>query len=361
MVRMRSLMVCALVALGLWGQAFAQQAVDEETPGKHKKVEPPPPPAPAAAVPAAPETAAPATTTTKSKGKKTKKGKKGKAVPAESTATPAPKAPPAEPVQAVPPPPPPPPRLAPPPVAPPPPIMEEHAPPAMVTRERLEESPHAVSYSAGFRVRYISVPGWLLGAFTQNNMPLNSASIAGEFIRRKSNLDIVGSMDLSFMSPSDGNWLGNNHPAATDTDYVQFDGFKVLSFDATFIWHHALAEKWQLEYGAGVGLGIVMGRILRTSDYGGSCATDPGNVQTCHPILCANGPCTEAQLAASMTGAPDGPASPHRFEDSNVPPVIPIVNLLAGIVYQVQERTRMRLEAGFRNAFFLGLASEYQF
>jgi hypothetical protein len=86
-------------------------------------------------------------------------------------------------------------------------------------------------------------------------------------------------------------------------------------------------------------------------------------VATCHPVLptCTTGPCSEAALAASMTGQADSAATPHRFVDDNVPPVIPIVNLLLGAVFQVHPKARIRVEGGFRNAFFFGAGSEYQF
>jgi len=355
--------------------ALGQQQVDEEVPGKHKKPPPPPPapaPAPAPAAQKAPS-AEPAPEATPKKGKKQEKKTKKKkgAPPAETTTTPAAPLPPAStpppalPPPAAPAPAPPVPETTTRPAAPPPavaPAAQEAPPPSARVSE--EVAPGAVTHSAGLRLRYITVPGWFLGAFTQQNVPLNSVSFAGEYVRRKENLDIVVSLDFSFMSPSDGNWLGNNHPASTDTDFLQFKGLKIISFDVSFIWHHPFTETFLLEYGAGVGIGFVPGDILRISDGTPGCVTSPGDVTRCYPIVCAQGPCTQAELDAHK--APpnvhdDSASAPAQFVDDNKPPVVPIVNLLIGLVWQVHPKARVRFEGGFHDAFFLGVASEYRF
>jgi hypothetical protein len=355
------------LALLVWsGVTYAQQAQDDEVPGQHKKVVPPPVPAPAAATapdPAAPPTSSPAAEEPV-KPKKGKRGKKGKKTPPPEEPAPAPTpveqvAPTPEPAPAPAPAPTPAPAPAPQieeggnPLVPAPPAPRQVAPPAPVDR---------ITYSAGFRLRYITVPSWVLAAFTDESQALHSLSLAGEFVRRNGNLDIVGSLDFSFISPPDGNWLGSGHPRTTDVDYVQFRSFNLFSLDVTFIWHRPLSEWFQIEYGAGVGLGFVLGKILRTSNGSPGCVTAPGDAKQCHPILCQQGPCDEATLAASMTTAHgDSSDAPHRFEDDNVPGVIPVVNLLIGGVFQVHPKSRIRVEGGFRNAFFLGVGSEYQF
>lgn len=343
----------ALVVTFAWGvTAVAQQAVDDETPGAHKKVVPPPPePAAQPAPKAEPET--PPAEEKKGKKKKGKKKKGAEEAPPAPAPTPPPEPTPAPALPA---------RPAPAPQA----VEPEPAPRLKPVAASVERAPGEPTYSAGFRLRYITVPGWFLGAFTQVNQPLNSASIAGEFVRRKENLDVVASMDFSWMSPADGNWLGNNHPAATDTDYVQFRGLNLFSIDVSFIWHHPFNDWFQLEYGAGVGIGFVLGDILRTSDGSPGCATAPADPVVCHPVLpeCTSGPCSESALAASMAPAGvhnDSAASPHRFVDDNKPPVVPIVNLLLGAVFHVHPKARVRVEGGFRDAFFLGVGSEYAF
>ena len=126
--------------------------------------------------------------------------------------------------------------------------------------------------------------------------------------------------------------------------------------------HTYFTDWFGIHYGAGLGVGIVTGQILRTSNGSAGCAGNPGSVTACHPIICATGPCTEQQLQAAGSG-PDDPANPHRFADSNVPPAIPIINLVLGVDFRLPNVRgwEAKIEGGFYDAFFLGLGVGYTF
>jgi hypothetical protein len=332
--------------------ANAQQAQDDETPGAHKKVVPPPPPAPAAQP--APKAEEPPAEPPQ-KGKKGKKGKKKKGEDATPVVapTPPPEPPPVTPAA---------PAAAATPEPAPAPQAAEVAPAAApraaeMAVVRAEGEP---SWSLGARLRYITVPSFL--EFTQVNHPLNSASFALEGVRRKGDADIVFALDFSFMSPEDGNWLGNGKNPGTDTEYLQFKGLNVIGLEATWVWHVIFNKTAQLEWGIGGGLGIVTGKLMRIVNTSAGCASNPSDPTVCYPVVCGGGPCTDAQLA--MHQAPSSChdkscAGGNQFEDGNVPPVIPIIHILVGGVFQVSDKIRLRVEGGFHDAFFLGVASEY--
>jgi hypothetical protein len=227
---------------------------------------------------------------------------------------------------------------------------------------RAEDDPERPTYAAGAHLRYATVPSFLLGAFADPNVPLHSFAVGGHVVRRSGNLDIVASIDDTELGPPDGNWLGNGHDRSIDTDYVQFRGFRMVSLDVTWIWRRHLAHSFEIEYGAGVGMGFTLGQILRTSDGTPACTTKPGDAKACHPILCAQGPCDEATLARSMTSASsDTSTDPHRFVEGSVPPVVPVVHLLAGAIWQLANELRVRLEGGFKDTLYVGTAIEYVF
>src|SRR5262245_51649479 len=50
---------------------------------------------------------------------------------------------------------------------------------------------NAPRYGVAFRTRWITVPGWFLGLFTKQNVPVSTYGIGGEFFRRKGDFDIV--------------------------------------------------------------------------------------------------------------------------------------------------------------------------
>src|SRR5439155_23066821 len=95
-----------------------------------------------------------------------------------------------------------------------------------LAEEAPKQRPADLSYGVAARLRWVSVPAWMLNLFTKKNVPLSSWGTGISFFRRKSNFDMVVSVNYQNMSPSDGNWLGkgDSHPANLDTDFVQFNG-----------------------------------------------------------------------------------------------------------------------------------------
>jgi hypothetical protein len=226
-------------------------------------------------------------------------------------------------------------------------------PAAQLVEDAGPTRPRDLSYGVAARLRWVSVPGWLLNAFTKKNVPLSSWGTGIELLRRKANFDVVLSFGYQNMSPSDGNWLGSGNNAATDTNFVQFQKFALYSVDAAFIWHTTFTDWFGAHYGAGFGLGIVGGRILRTIDNSGDCTdANAGNLSQCHPVTCTATSCTDAQLQAG-----------GRFVSSDVPPAVPIINVVLGLDFRLP-RVRgweAKIEGGFFDAFYLGGGVGYTF
>jgi hypothetical protein len=246
--------------------------------------------------------------------------------------------------------------------------------PVVPAGEIAEDAPVAraadLSYGVAARLRWIIVPTWMLNLFTKKNVPLSSWGTGIEFFRRKANFDLVGTLSYQNMSPPDGNWLGKGHDARIDTDYVQFRGLALYGLDVSFVWHTMFNEWFGMHYGAGIGVAIVGGEILRTSNSPSLCTEDnAGNVAQCHPVPpppamvdCSSGVCREQDLVGLGPG-PDDPTNPHRFSDPNVPPVLPIVNIVVGFDFRLPQTRGWegKIEGGFYNAFFLGMGVGYTF
>jgi hypothetical protein len=222
-----------------------------------------------------------------------------------------------------------------------------------------------VSYGLGIRWGWVSVPKWMLNLFTKKNVPLSSFKTFGvEFLRRKGEFDFILSLAYQDMSPPDGNWLGRSHAANVDTDYVQFKGLGLAGIDASFVWHSYLSDWFGLHYGAGLGIGIVTGKMLRTSSSVDCTDGNVGDLTKCHPlnVPCTANGCSDAALAATEGGV-DDPTDPHRFRESNVPPALPIVNVILGMDFRLP-RVRgweAKFEGGFYDAFFIRGGAAYTF
>ena len=232
------------------------------------------------------------------------------------------------------------------------------------------KSEDAALHGIGIHVRGLFIPTWFLGLFLNASTPLNSAAIGGEYVRRKGNYDLVASVNFGFYSPADGNYLGRGKSPAIDTDYIQFRNLNVLAFEAAFVRHHYFLPWLSLVYGAGLGLGIVLGDIFRISAYQGNCHADNvGNLDQCNPVNPADTvglqkwrDNRDAWLAdAPKCEGKDSPTSPCQFREDAVWPVIPIVHLLLGVNFKINEQFSVRVDGGFHNAFYVGAGGHYFF
>ncbi|MEO8213812.1 MAG: hypothetical protein ABI560_11495, partial [Myxococcales bacterium] len=80
------------------------------------------------------------------------------------------------------------------------------------------------------------------------------------------------------------------------------------------------------------------------------------------PVVCPQGPCTEAQLRATE-GRSDTASTPSRYSDGHVPTVYPIVNLVTGLDIRLPNvpGLAMKFEIGyFFPYFFFGPSVAYQ-
>jgi hypothetical protein len=125
-----------------------------------------------------------------------------------------------------------------------------------------------------------------------------------------------------------------------------------------------------VHYGAGLGLGILTGKILRTSagtgeTAGNPCVENPGDETKCFPVTCPTGPCSEAELLrTNQNAARDRAGAPNRFKESSVPGAIPILNFLAGVDLRIPDVPGLEFrlpELGFYNAFYVGMGVNYLF
>jgi hypothetical protein len=217
-------------------------------------------------------------------------------------------------------------------------------------------------FALGARARAVFVPTSFLGSFLTASTPTNGASLGIEFIYRKADYDVVSSLDFAFMSPDDGNYLAAGHDPAFDSHYVQFHDLNLLSADVSVIGHHSwAAAPWlELRYGAGVGLGLVLGDVVLTNN-GPQCTNqNAGDLTKCYPIsngqpIALGKPTTEAQLKATEApGQIDTAATPHRHVSQDKPPVMAVINVVVGFKFRLHRNLSTQIEVGFRDGMFVG-------
>jgi hypothetical protein len=245
--------------------------------------------------------------------------------------------------------------------------------------------PSAASYGLAFRWRYLMVPGWSLNAFTEKNVPLYTPGCFGlEGFRRKvlsedpatggtTVWELALAVGYQSLSPPDGYWLGKGKDPSLDADLVQVRDLSLITLDMAFVMRQFFTRYFGIHYGAGLGLGFVRGKVLRTSaQYNPNSGTytvrNSAGQQICDASANCNEDPAKGPTLSGTEGRPDnGPGDPHRFEETGVPPALPILNLLVGVdgripIPQTQQAVEIRLEGGVFDifGFFVGLTVGYQ-
>ncbi|MEK6606784.1 MAG: hypothetical protein AABZ30_03905 [Myxococcota bacterium] len=221
-------------------------------------------------------------------------------------------------------------------------------------------------YGIGLRLRYISVPHWLLQAFLKESTQLHSWAVAGEFAWMRTEMfTFLTSVELASYDADDGNFLGKDEDPAQKTDYIQFRDLSMVSVDASFLWDHALTPKVALVWGAGLGVMIPMGDVWRASATSGCTADSAGDESTCYPTVNPANP--DSPPAHSEAALNDLAPFTDAFEDGDAAftqdlwPAYPLLSALFGVRVTLHRHFQMRFDTGFHNALFLGTSSQYFF
>jgi hypothetical protein len=218
------------------------------------------------------------------------------------------------------------------------------AAPVDLGEELPQTRPADLSYGVAARLVWVSVPSWLLNLFTKNNVPLSSWGTGISVFRRHGNFDLALSFNYQNMSPPDGNWLGSSADPTKDVNFVHFDNFALYGIDLSFIWHAFFNDWFGLHYGAGFGIGILGGHIIRA--------------------YARNGQCTAQNVSDTSVCAPDyTDPTQQPFYSGSIPAAVPIFNAVFGLDFRLPNVRgwEARIEGGFYDAFFLGGGVGYTF
>jgi hypothetical protein len=225
-----------------------------------------------------------------------------------------------------------------------------------------------ILYALGIRARYLAVPGFMLSPFLQQFTTLSSGGFGAELTRRKGTLDIVLSLDFSFYSPPDGNYLGSGKDPSLDTHYTQFKGLNFLSLDVGFIWVHDLTNWLAIMIGGGVGIGIVLGDINTVNNSNAVCnASNAGDTSKCYPINPQNGMAVKPtdpnfqQELMMLQSMKDTAQNPNYHTSPDKPPVMVVVNFIVGFKLKLHRHFNFNISGGFRDGFVFGGGPEYVF
>ncbi len=202
-------------------------------------------------------------------------------------------------------------------------------------------------YFVGARYRALVVPQFMINMFADGGTTFVVHGVGAEFGIRKDNFEILPSVWFANYSFEGVPFKGKSDGA--DAWEIIDANLKVLYLTADFLWSSPINEQFAITYGAGAGLGLVMGDITRTEGYfpgGLSGNPDGAGLARC------NGP-----------GGASGNQCPFDGEYNKTDdawPVFPWLAVQTGLRYKPHRHFVARLDVGFSTSgLFFGLGADY--
>jgi hypothetical protein len=143
-----------------------------------------------------------------------------------------------------------------------------------------------------------------------------------DFTRRKGDSEVVFSFGYDRLDAIDGYYLekGGDPLVPGKVDYTTFHNPHWYTVEFGVVNHLQIHKFLEFRYGAGIGLGLVRGKILRTSAI-----------------------CTSSNIQSDCVLDPLGS---HQNTPADVPPVLPVVDVLLGIQFRPFQFLHIHLDAG---------------
>lgn len=220
-----------------------------------------------------------------------------------------------------------------------------------------------LEHSVGFRFWLWNTPAWEVGLFVHIEPgwsgPLTPA-VGPEYVYRKGNLDVVLGIQYQGMGADVGYFRGRNE-ADNALESVRSELYAVYA-NALFLWGTRFNDWFELQYGAGVGLGYLGGDLYRNQAY-----RDPRNqaISDCmgpgNPVVTSPG----GFYCGSDNNHYNGFTEPRLTSNpsGSIPPVLPWVSLPhVALHFRPHRYVDIRVDGGFGIVgFYGGLASHFIF
>ena len=208
-------------------------------------------------------------------------------------------------------------------------------------------STRASTMEVGLRYRYMAVPQGILNPFVFLNegTAFERPAIKGhafglEYVLRNDSANGIFYAEYLLSGIEEGYWDDVEDPANhEDGSWLQPQRLGAVMIGANGAYEVYAQPWWSFTFGGGLGLAILTGKIIEWEPGEGEDSTEQDNTDP----SCGS---TEPAHLRKDHCADDGPMQ--------LPPVLPIVDILIGTRFHIADRATIRIEGGFHDMFYLG-------
>lgn len=187
------------------------------------------------------------------------------------------------------------------------------------------------AWGLGAKVRRWYVPEPLQKLFIEDGPGAAHDDGAGlDFARRNGNVEIAFGFGADRLDGRDGYYLekGADPTVPGKVDFVTFDNLQLWSVEVTVVNHYKIHKLLELRFGAGLGIGLVRGEMRKTDAL-----------------------CTSDRLAQDCA---IDPAAMEVDQPADLPPVLPVVNVLVGLQFVPFDFLHLHVDAGLHSVPYVG-------
>ncbi len=217
------------------------------------------------------------------------------------------------------------------------------------------EDPNTPYFSVGGRFRWIMIPEWFIKMFGvdakraseyESSLPLISSVGGGaEFTYRKGGFDITAAVWYVNLGWKDPISFKGSDESGGSWEVISNDLQGIL-ITADFIWSTSITDWVAITYGAGIGLGIPFGDIIRNEARQGDGDEEEG-VYPCDGEEDEDPWCSDDEEYGVVYDIPTK--------------IIPWINLLVGARFKPHRHVAIYVDGGFGLGFQLGVRAGYIF
>ena len=208
------------------------------------------------------------------------------------------------------------------------------------------EDPEAKIFSVGARLRWIMVPSWFIGMFGVDikgapHLIVNNIGAGAEFTYRKDGFDITAAVWYIGLDWDGGISFKGSDEDGNSWEVVQNE-IRGILISADFIWSTSITDWFAITYGAGIGLGIPVGDIIRTE------ATES----------------SDGLFKCTGQNDPDewcGTDEEYEYVYDVPTGIIPWINFLGGMRFKPHRHVAIYTDFGFGLGFQAGVRAGYIF